>query len=82
MAVHDYWGIPSTNRRSTRCDDLGGCSVKKLEGTKRSRWKDKMKDRHQVEVRVTTSEKGAEPVRKLARIYLDEQNEENENVGE
>ena len=82
MDFDGYWCIVSTGWNCTRSNDLAGCGVKKLEGTKRSRWKDKMKDRHQVEVRVTTSEKGAEPVRKLARIYLDEQNEENENVGE
>jgi len=39
-------------------------------------------ERKLVRIQVTTSEKGADPVRKLAREYLDEQNEENENVGE
>ena len=53
--------------------------MKKLEGTKRARWIAKMAERKQVTVRVTTSEKGEAPVRKLAREYLDEQNEENEN---
>ena len=79
MAFHDYWGIHSTHWRSTRCDDLAGCSVKKLEGTKQQRHMARFPERKLVRIQVTTSEKGADPVRKLAKTYLDEQNEENEN---
>ena len=61
---------------------MDGCSVKKLEGTKQQRHMARFPERKLVRIQVTTSEKGAEPVRKLAKTYLDEQNEENENVGE
>ena len=73
------WCIVSASRNCTRCDDLAGCSVKKLEGTKQQRHMARFPERKLVRIQVTTSEKGADPVRKLAKTYLDEQNEENEN---
>lgn len=56
--------------------------MKKLEGTKQQRHMAKFPERKLVRIQVTTSEKGADPVRKLAKTYLDEQNKENENDGE
>ena len=51
----------------------------KLEGTKQQRHFSKFKERKLVRIQVTTSESGADAVRWLAKIYLDEQNAENEN---
>ena len=58
---------------------MAGCGVKKLEGTKQQRHFSKFKLRKLVRLQLTTSESGADAVRRLAKNYLDEQNAENEN---